>query len=150
MLALLSPAKSLSFQAYPSELPTSQPRFEKQSSQLLKGLKQLSWQDLAQMMALSDKLAQQNHARYLVFEELAQRPAILTFNGDAYQGLCAEELSLEELMSLNDRLRILSGFYGLLCPLDLIRAYRLEMGRSLAPFCGVSGQNSYTFVNSTN
>ena len=131
MLAVLSPAKSLSFAPWSQSLPTSTPRFGKESGKLLKILQDMSVCELQSLMNLSQTLAKRNAARYMIFDELAEKPAILAFNGDVYQGLEASSLTEQDLMTANTRLRILSGFYGLLCPFDSIKAYRLEMGRNL-------------------
>lgn len=86
-------------------------------------------------MSISDKLAELNYDRYQNFEQIHQpdnsRPAIFTFDGDVYNGLSAFDLSQDDIERLQDRLRILSGFYGILKPLDLMQAYRLEMGTKL-------------------
>ena len=136
MKIVLSPAKSLDFE---SPLPTqmfSEYSFQKQSLAIDKVLKKKNPKQLMKLMSISDKLAdlnwQRNQVRNVadITPENA-RPAIYAFNGDVYIGLDAYSLSEEKIIVLQDKLRILSGLYGLLKPLDLIQPYRLEMGTKL-------------------
>lgn len=129
MLILLSPSKALDF-ATPirSKLPFSQPRFIAETRQLVKRMQRASSADLKRLMDISDAPAELNRARYQNFCDAQERPAILAFNGDVYAGLDAPSLSDPELSMAQDTIRILSGLYGLLRPLDAIRPYRLEMG----------------------
>ncbi|MFL9831523.1 peroxide stress protein YaaA [Flavobacterium sp. ST-87] len=136
MKIVLSPAKSLNFE---TELPTAeftQPAFLKESRQIHKVLKQQSPKDLSDLMAISDKLAdlnwQRNKEWKTPFTPENARPAVYTFDGDVYTGLDAYTIPVEKLDVLQDKLRILSGLYGILKPLDLMQAYRLEMGTKLA------------------
>ena len=135
MKIVISPAKSLNFE---KELPTSkysEPLFLKESRQVHKVLKQKKPKELSELMSISDKLADLNWERNqnwkTPFTPENARPAIYTFDGDVYTGLDAHSIPLEKLDDLQSRLRILSGLYGLLKPLDLIQAYRLEMGTKL-------------------
>ena len=135
MKIVLSPAKSLNFE---KELPTEQfsvPIFLKQSRQVHKVLKQKSPKELSELMDISDKLADLNWQRNkdwkTPFSPENARPAVFAFDGDVYTGLDAYSIPLEKLETLQDKLRILSGLYGLLKPLDLMQAYRLEMGTKL-------------------
>lgn len=135
MKIVISPAKSLNFE---KELPTSkysEPLFLKESRQVHKVLKQKKPQELSELMSISDKLAdlnwERNQSWKTPFTPENARPAIYTFDGDVYTGLDAHSIPLEKLDDLQDKLRILSGLYGLLKPLDLIQAYRLEMGTKL-------------------
>lgn len=135
MKIVISPAKSLNFE---KELPTNQftqPLFLKQSRQVHKVLKQQSPKDLSDLMSISDKLADLNWKRNkdwkTPFTPENARPAIYTFDGDVYTGLDAYTIPVEKLDVLQDKLRILSGLYGILHPLDLMQAYRLEMGTKL-------------------
>lgn len=135
MKIVISPAKSLD---YKSELPTSQyskPDFVKETRQLHKTLKKKSPSELGDLMHISDKLAQLNWERNqnfsLPFTQDNARPAIYAFNGDVYAGLDAYTIPEDKLDVLQSELRILSGLYGLLKPLDLIQPYRLEMGTKL-------------------
>jgi cytoplasmic iron level regulating protein YaaA (DUF328/UPF0246 family) len=136
MKIVISPAKSLNFE---KELPTSthtEAAFLKESRQIHKVLKQKSPKDLSELMSISDKLADLNWQRNkdwkTPFTIDNARPAIYTFDGDVYTGLDAYTIPEAKIPVLQDKLRILSGLYGLLRPLDLMQAYRLEMGTKLA------------------
>lgn len=136
MKIVLSPAKSLNFE---KQLPTSkfsESIFLKESRQVHKVLKQKSPKELSELMDISDKLADLNWQRNknwkTPFAPENARPAVFAFDGDVYTGLDAYSIPLEKLEILQDSLRILSGLYGLLKPLDLMQAYRLEMGTKLA------------------
>lgn len=136
MKIVLSPAKSLNFD---KQLPTfnySEPRFLKQAITIQNTLKKKNPKALSQLMDISDKLAELNWQRNqewtTPFTLDNARQAIFTFDGDVYAGLNVYSLPVEKLPSLQDKLYILSGLYGLLKPLDLMQAYRLEMGTSLA------------------
>ena len=136
MKIVISPAKSLNFE---KELPTttfSEPQFLKQATTIQKTLKKKKPKALSQLMDISEKLAELNWQRnqdwQMPFTAENARQAIYTFDGDVYLGLDAYSLPLDKLEVLQDKLRILSGLYGLLKPLDLMQAYRLEMGTSLS------------------
>ena len=135
MKIIISPAKSLDYEtALPTDRFTSSD-FMKQTRILNKVIKQKSPKDLSELMHISDKLADLNWQRNKEFKtpftpENA-RPAIYAFNGDVYHGIDAYTISDEKLDKLQDQLRILSGLYGYLKPLDLVQPYRLEMGTSL-------------------
>jgi cytoplasmic iron level regulating protein YaaA (DUF328/UPF0246 family) len=136
MKIVLSPAKSLNFE---KELPTTQfseSLFLKESRQVHQVLKQKSPKELSELMAISDKLANLNWQRNAdwktPFTPENARPAVFTFDGDVYTGLDAYSIPMEKLALVQDKLRILSGLYGLLKPLDLMQAYRLEMGTKLS------------------
>lgn len=135
MLVLLSPAKTLDYETPLTTETRSQPEFTEQAQPLIERLRQFAPQDIAKLMKLSDKLATLNVARYQSWsrEHNTQnaRPALLAFKGDVYTGLDAESLSESDLAFAQNHLRILSGLYGLLKPLDLMQPYRLEMGTSL-------------------
>ncbi|MDT0608388.1 peroxide stress protein YaaA [Croceitalea rosinachiae] len=135
MKIVISPAKSLDFE---TKLPTdsySQPQFLKQSEKLNKVLVKKKPKALSKLMSISDNLAQLNWQRNqdfsIPFTPENARPAVYAFNGDVYQGLDAYSISEDKLDNLQDKLRILSGLYGILKPLDLIQPYRLEMGTQL-------------------
>lgn len=133
MLAVLSPAKNLDFSPTP-RAPATTPRFEKETRSLTTTAARLSRSQLRQLMDISEPLAELNHARFQALKtETADEaaPAALTFAGDVYRGLDARSLDAASLDWAQDRLRILSGLYGLLRPLDGIRPYRLEMGTRL-------------------
>lgn len=135
MKIVISPAKSLNFE---KEMPTvlfSEPQFLKQAATIQRTLKKKKPKALAQLMDISEKLAELNWQRnqewQVPFTTENSRPAVYTFDGDVYQGLDAYTLPTDKLQDLQDKLRILSGLYGLLKPLDLMQAYRLEMGTAL-------------------
>ncbi|WP_291100107.1 MULTISPECIES: peroxide stress protein YaaA [unclassified Flavobacterium] len=135
MKIVLSPAKSLNFE---KTLPTakfSEALFLKEARQVHKVLKQKSPKDLSELMDISDKLAdlnwQRNQDWKTPFAPENARPALFAFDGDVYAGLDAYSIPTEKLETLQDSVRILSGLYGILKPLDLIQAYRLEMGTKL-------------------
>tara|TARA_B100000767_G_scaffold274685_1_gene308497 strand:- start:1421 stop:2182 length:762 start_codon:yes stop_codon:yes gene_type:complete len=132
MKMIISPAKSLNFE---KELPTSkttQPVFLSESERINKLLKKKSVSNLANFMGISEKLSQlnweRNQAFELPFSPKNARPAVYAFDGDVYTGLDVYSLDSNKIEVLQNKLRILSGLYGLLKPLDLIQPYRLEMG----------------------
>ncbi len=146
MLTLLSPAKSLNLGVLPNGLPTTEPCLSENIPLLLERCRQLDVASLRQLMKLSQPLAELNYQR---FQEMSlpltpenSTPCILTFAGDVYRGLDARNLLPEDLKWAQDHLRILSGFYGVLRPLDLIQPYRLEMG---TPLDNPRGKNLYDF-----
>jgi len=135
MKIVISPAKSLDFE---SKLPTekyTQPAFLEQSEKLNKVLVKKKPKALSKLMSISDNLAQLNWERNqqfsIPFTAENARPAVYAFNGDVYQGLDASTISEDKIDKLQDTLRILSGLYGVLKPLDLMQPYRLEMGTQL-------------------
>jgi uncharacterized protein len=135
MLILLSPAKNLDYSPPPFDVAQTSPRMNADIAALAKVTVKLSRAQIAKLMHLSDNLADLNWQRFqnldatLASDETLQ--AVLAFNGDVYQGLCARTLSVEDLDWAQDHVRILSGLYGLLRPLDAIAPYRLEMGTRL-------------------
>jgi cytoplasmic iron level regulating protein YaaA (DUF328/UPF0246 family) len=136
MLILLSPAKNLDWSPPPDGLPMTAPALAKDAAALAKVAKSLSSADLKRLMDVSDKLADLNRARFQAFggkvSREAAKHAVLAFNGDVYQGLSAKTLSADDLAFAQRHLRILSGLYGVLRPLDAMEPYRLEMGTKLA------------------
>ena len=140
MLAIISPAKTLDFESAVRNLPVSQPHLTDYSEQLIEICRQLSPQDLSSLMSISDKLAGLNAARFAEWtkfhNEKNSRAAIWAFKGDVYTGLDADSLSDEDVQFAQRHLRMLSGLYGLLKPLDLMQPYRLEMGTKLANLKG--------------
>ena len=146
MLTLLSPAKSLDLSPPPEGLPLTEPRFGKDIQVLMKRCKKLSAAELAELMKLSQPLAELNHQRFQEmrwpFSPADAKPCLLTFQGDVYKRLDAGSLDKRDLKWAQRRVRILSGLYGLLRPLDLIQPYRLEMGTRLA---NERGKNLYEF-----
>lgn len=136
MLTVLSPAKSLD---YESKLPTrkhSEPRLLGQSDGLIEIMRTKTPADISQLMHISDDLAHLNATRYAQWSRehtpRNARQAVLAFNGDVYQGMQAYDFDARDFTDAQKTLRILSGLYGLLRPLDLIEPYRLEMGTKLA------------------
>ncbi len=136
MKIVISPAKSLNFE---SELPIqnfSEATFLKEARQVHKELKKLKPKDLSKLMDISEKLAELNWERNqswkIPFTLDNSRPAIYAFDGEVYTGLDAYTIPMKKMEGLQNQLYILSGLYGLLKPLDLIQAYRLEMGTSIA------------------
>ena len=149
MLIILSPAKTLDFDEFELPLPNTLPEFISEASQLISELKKLSTQEIATMMSLSDKLAALNAARYSCWTKVCNaensKAALFAFNGDVYEGLDATSLNKKELDFAQKHLRILSGLYGVLKPLDLMQAYRLEMGTRLKY---KNGSDLYSFWGS--
>lgn len=150
MLILLSPAKSLD---YDSPLPTTratQPRLADDSAELIEQLRKLSADEVGALMSISEKLATLNHERFQTYEsdftKDNARPALFAFTGDVYQGMDLGEWDKGDIDLAQKRLRILSGLYGLLRPLDLMQPYRLEMGTK---FANKRGKNLYEFWGSS-
>lgn len=131
MYALLSPAKKMNFDRSRTGLDKTEPVLMTRTGQLAKVLAQKSKDDLAGLMHLSDKLAQLNFDRYQGFSNADQVRAIEAFQGDTYVGFGEKDLDDKTLTYAQDHVGILSGLYGLLRPLDLIKPYRLEMGSKL-------------------
>ena len=146
MIILLSPAKTLDFETPLTCAEVTQPDFLDQSQLLIKQLRKLSPSAIGSLMGISDQLAVLNAGRFadwsLPFAPDNARPAVLAFNGDVYEGLDARSLSLNDLQFAQGHLRILSGLYGLLRPLDLMQPYRLEMGTRLE---NARGKDLYAF-----
>lgn len=146
MLTLLSPAKSLDFTAPAMELPASRPQLEKDVAALIRRCKELDVATLRKLMKLSQPLGELNYERFQEmswpFDTNNAKPCLLAFRGDVYKGLDADTLTKRDLKWAQGRLRILSGLYGVLRPLDLIQPYRLEMGTRLA---NERGRDLYAF-----
>lgn len=146
MIVVLSPAKSLDFSTPPVVSTATQPDFLDQSQLLIDRLREFSPRELSELMGISDPLAALNATRFrewrLPLTPDNAKQAVLAFNGDVYEGLAAATLAPADLDFAQQHLRILSGLYGLLRPLDLIAAYRLEMGIALA---NPRGKNLYEF-----
>lgn len=135
MLILLSPAKTLDFETALPPIDLSKPALEDQALPLIKRARELSASSLSSLMGISDKLAHLNAERFKAWQPGAghpvARPAILAFNGDVYEGLAATSFNVQDIAWAQDRLRMLSGLYGVLRPLDALQPYRLEMGTRL-------------------
>lgn len=148
MLIVISPAKKLDFSPV-SAANASQPQLLDHAAELLEDLKQLSPQDVSGLMGLSDSLGALNYERFQAwqkpFTEDNAKPAVLAFKGDVYQGLDADRMTDGQLAWAQDHLRILSGLYGLLRPMDLMQPYRLEMGTK---FATQRGKDLYAFWGS--
>jgi len=146
MLFLLSPAKSLDYEAPVGDVPHTLPQFLPQSAELIEVLRPKSPQQIAELMDLSDALSALNVARYAAwsakFTAKNSKQAVLAFNGDVYDGLDAKSLSPVALSWAQQHVCILSGLYGVLRPLDRMQPYRLEMGTALA---NPRGKNLYAF-----
>lgn len=146
MLLVVSPAKKLDFESPLATTKTSQASLLAHSEILMERCLELSSDQIASLMKLSDKLAGLNAARFgewsLPFTPQNARQAVLAFNGDVYSGLDANSFSDDDFDFAQQHFRILSGLYGLLKPLDLMQAYRLEMGTKLD---NVRGANLYQF-----
>ena len=146
MIIVLSPAKTLDYE-FESNLDHSVPAFLSQSSKLINNLKTKEPKDIASLMGLSDKLAALNFDRYQSWSPAKKvsadsKPSMLVFKGDVYQGLQAEDLNNSQMKFAQKHIRILSGLYGILRPLDLMKPYRLEMGTKLETS---EGKNLYEF-----
>ncbi len=130
MLVVVSPAKKLDMDPAEGMEPT-RPMFQKQADELAGVARNLSVGDLRKLMHISENLATLNAERFGNFGQMAEKPAALAFAGDTYQGLEAGSLDADEMTWAQEHLRILSGLYGVLRPLDAIQPYRLEMGSRL-------------------
>lgn len=146
MLIVISPAKKLDYSSPVTAKNHSQPTLLDHSAELLQGLKKLSPQDVCALMGLSDNLGALNYERFQAwdrpFTEDNAKPAILAFKGDVYKGLDADSMTEKQLEWAQGHLRILSGLYGLLRPMDLMQPYRLEMGTK---FANQRGKDLYQF-----
>jgi len=132
MLIVISPSKTLDFEKPITNQSYTQPEFVKEASILIKPLRKLSVDQLMDLMEISSKLAQLNQERYFLwrpeFTPETARQALYAFRGDVYTGLDSDSLLQSDIDAAQNQLRILSGLYGVIRPLDLIRPYRLEMG----------------------
>ena len=146
MLIVLSPAKTLDFESPIKVNKTTEPDFIPRSAELISTLRTMPPAQIGSLMSISDSLAQLNVARYASWSKKFtpdnSRPAMLAFDGDVYEGLDARSLNARQLDWAQKNLRILSGLYGLLRPLDLMQPYRLEMGTRLVT---KRGKDLYAF-----
>lgn len=146
MLAVISPAKTLDYQSETPEHEASRLLFPDQAAQLVDIMRHYSPDDLQALMGISERLAHENAERFSrwlwPFDEAQSRAAVFAFKGDVYAGLDAYNLDQAQLDYLQSRLRILSGLYGLLRPLDAIMPYRLEMGKKVG---NPKGDDLYAF-----
>lgn len=150
MLIVLSPAKTLDFESPPKTRKHTQPTFIPDASELVDTLRGYSPARIASLMGISDTLAHLNAGRFAdwspEFTQNNSKQAVLAFNGDVYEGLDAPSLTATQLGYAQEHIRILSGLYGLLRPLDLMQPYRLEMGTALPT---KRGKNLYQFWGDT-
>lgn len=142
MLAVLSPAKTLDFTRQRLTRCGSQPELLDDARLLAAHLQKFTPPKFAKLMTISDRLSTEVHRYFSDWQGQGIKPAILAFQGDVYQGLAADDFTAEDFAFAQDHLRILSGLYGVLRPLDRIEAYRLEMGTKLAT---PRGQTLYDF-----
>ncbi|QCB42370.1 peroxide stress protein YaaA [Sphingomonas sp. PAMC26645] len=133
MIAVLSPAKTLNYESALPKLDPTTPRFADEAKTLAHAAAHLTQKKLSELMHISPALAKLNADRYRDFDTLPERPAMFAFAGDVYTGLEAKTLDEAAVDYAQDHVRMLSGLYGLLRPLDLMRPYRLEMGTRWAP-----------------
>lgn len=136
MLAILSPAKTLDFKKPLPDLAPTVPRCGADAAKIARAAARLGPRKLGEIMSISENLATLNAERFANFPGLPERPAIFAFAGDVYAGFEAHSLADEAIHYAQGHVRILSGLYGLLRPLDAIRPYRLEMGTRWAPARG--------------
>ena len=146
MLIVISPAKTLDFETAPTTKDFTEPEFLKESKKLISELKKLNPAEVSSLMKISDKLGTLNYLRFnewkTPFNLKNAKQALLAFKGDVYTGIEAETFSNQDLKFAQKHLRILSGLYGVLKPLDLMQAYRLEMGTQ---FENKQGKDLYEF-----
>ncbi|MFK8042658.1 peroxide stress protein YaaA [Congregibacter sp.] len=146
MLSVISPAKTLDYESPVTTRKATQPEFLERSEALVEDARQLDPMDIRSLMGVSENIATLNHQRFMdwhrPFDKTNARQAILAFKGDVYTGLEAETMNAAQLAYAQKHLRILSGLYGVLRPLDLMQAYRLEMGLR---FSNSGGKNLYDF-----
>jgi uncharacterized protein len=146
MLIVISPAKTLDYETVPITKEFTQPEFLKNSRELISELKKMSPAEVSSLMKISDKLGTLNYLRFgewkTPFTLKNSKQALLAFKGDVYTGIDAESFSNQDLKFAQKHLRILSGLYGVLRPLDLMQPYRLEMGTQ---FENKQGKDLYEF-----
>jgi cytoplasmic iron level regulating protein YaaA (DUF328/UPF0246 family) len=150
MLIVVSPAKTLDYESPPKTRVFTQPDYLDSSQELIARLRNLSSPELSKLMKVSQKIADLNFSRYKIwnkkFTEKNSKQSVLAFKGDVYTGLDADTFNSKDFNFAQKHLRVLSGLYGLLRPLDLMQAYRLEMSTKLDT---KRGKNLYEFWGST-
>ena len=139
-MIIISPAKNLNISPEKFSIKLSKPQFNKETDKLVELLKRMSSKNLKKLMNISESLANLNFERFAKFnsKDSVFKPAAFLFSGDTFNGLSIRSLQLETLKIAQSKLRILSGLYGLLRPLDLIQPYRLEMGTKITNELGTS------------
>lgn len=150
MLTVISPAKTLDFETPPGTRKSTVPALLDRSAELVEDMRKLDPGDIRALMGVSENIAQLNHRRFMnwstPFSLGNAKQSLLAFKGDVYTGLDADTLSTADLAFAQQHLRILSGLYGVLRPLDLMQPYRLEMG---VKFTNRGGNNLYEFWGDT-
>lgn len=131
MITLISPAKSMNFETQLNNIKASEATFKDKTKELLSICKNLSKNDISKIMGVSAKIAELNYERFQDFDNLPSKQAIFAYNGDVYNNIDTSSFSSDNLDFAQQHLLIISGLYGLLHPLDLIKPYRLEMGIKL-------------------
>jgi uncharacterized protein len=146
LLTVISPAKTLDFETPPRTRRSTEPQFLARAAELVEDARALSADEISELMSVSATIAELNHRRFidwsLPFTRQNAKQSLLAFRGDVYGGLQAETLSAAQLDFAQQHLRIISGLYGLLRPLDLMQPYRLEMGLA---FANRGGRNLYEY-----
>ena len=142
MISIISPAKSLDFDSIAPISNVTSPHFLKDADYLAGKLSKLKSGGLGSLLDVSPKLAQLNAERYATWKTANPKQAIFAYNGDVYDGLEARTLTTQEIEFAQNNLRIISGLYGLLRPLDSIKPYRIDMGTA---FSTPKGENLYKF-----
>ena len=142
MIYIVSPAKSLNFSDKSKIINNREPRFKDEADKLIKELKSYSPEEISSLMKISDKLGELNFYRFQKYELNPTKEAVYAFYGDVYRGLDIESLDEEDVLYSDKHLRILSGLYGVLRPLDRIKEHRLEMGTRLK---NSKGKDLYEF-----
>ena len=145
MIAIISPAKSMDFEPV-SVAGTTVPVFQKQAFRLVEVLREHSQKQLQKTLSISESLAALNHKRFIEFKksvtEKSGKPALYAYTGDVYKGILVDDYTAKDLTFVSKHVRIISGLYGILKPLDLIQPYRLEMGTKLK---NAAGNDLYAF-----
>lgn len=135
MITIISPAKSMDFNSCAPDVGSSSVKASENMDLVLKELKSLSATQIAKLMKVSAKIAELNYERFQGFENLPEKQAIFAYDGDVYKNIDAESFSASQLDFAQKHLRIISALYGLVLPLDKIKAYRLEMSCKLPGSC---------------
>lgn len=149
MISIISPAKSMNFRDNPPSEASSKITKSQEMSKTLQALKKFSIKDIMNSMKVSEKIAELNYDRFQNFENLPQKQAIYAYNGDVYNNIDTETLTSDSVAHSQKHLRILSALYGVLKPLDMIKAYRLEMSTKI-PKLAPRGMNLFWQKSITN
>ena len=149
MISIISPAKSMNFRDNPPSEASSKITESQEIKKTLQDLKKFSIKDIMNSMKVSEKIAELNYDRFQNFENLPQKQAIYAYNGDVYNNIDTETLTSDSIAHSQKHLRILSALYGVLKPLDMIKAYRLEMSTKI-PKLAPRGMNLFWQKSITN